>query len=210
MTDSASRRPPPREVFFAPLAVSLDPAELEMVHFAYQCSKYGHAAGKRDNGDRYFDHPKSVAWIYIDEFGGRNVRVICDMLLHDVVEDAYLLSPHRLSLNFGQEVALDVAGLTKLPKAKSGAPKETIEAYLKRVIDRGPEAILTKLIDRLHNVRTLAHRSLEKRREQVAETRKYHLKLLVPALKRCDGQWRALAVAVECKIRDALKHVPLK
>lgn len=204
------QRPPPREVFFAPLAVSLGPTDLEMVQFAYECSKYGHAMQKRANGDRYFDHPKMVAWIYINEFKGRDVRVICDMLLHDLVEDAFLLSSHRLAHNFGAEVALDVAGLTKLPKAKDGSPKESTEEYLDRIIVRGPEAILTKLVDRLHNMRTVEHRPLEKRHEQIEETERYHLKILLPALGAHGSEWEELAIAVERKLQEALKAVPLR
>jgi (p)ppGpp synthase/HD superfamily hydrolase len=195
-------RPPGYELFFAPLAVELAPNDFERVQFAYISSKYGHLDQVREDGSRYFDHPKSAAWIYVDELGGRDPRTIIDILLHDMSEEAYLLSPYRLSLNFGKEIALDVRALTKLPKGK-----ETTTQYLGRIIARGPETIVAKLCDRLHNLRTLAARDIEKRRAQVDETREYHLRLLIPALRSHGGVWAGYADKLEQKILDAIGKV---
>jgi guanosine-3',5'-bis(diphosphate) 3'-pyrophosphohydrolase len=173
----------PRELFFAPLAVELNPTDYENVQFAYVASKYGHRGQLRDGGGRYFDHPKAAAWIYIAELGGRDPRVMIDLLLHDISEDSYLLSSRRIGLNFGRQIALDVVALTKLMKAT-----ETTEAYLHRIIARGPEVIIAKLCDRLHNLRSLVDCTAEKRAKQIAETKQYHLPLLVTALMgyRCS------------------------
>ncbi len=195
------QRPPGYELFFAPLAVVFDPNTYESIQFAYFASKYGHAGQTRDDGSRYFDHPKSVAWIYINELGGRDPRVIIDALLHDVSEDTYLLSPHRMSLNFGVEVALDVRADTKLPRGK-----ETVQEYLMRVIARGAWAILVKLCDRLHNLRTLGDRSSEKRAQQLAESQQYHLPMLIPALRACSEPWAAYADILERKMQEAISQ----
>ncbi len=197
--DKPQRRPPGYELFFAPLQVALNPTEYERVQFAYFASKYGHAGQLRDGGSRYFDHPKAAAWIYVSELGGRDARLMIDLLLHDISEDAYLLSPYRISLNFGEEVALDVRALTKLPKGK-----ETTEEYLGRVIARGQWTIVAKLCDRLHNLRTLTECTEEKRREQIEETHRYHLPLLVPALSECGGVWADYAQLLGRKIREAI------
>ncbi len=154
---------------------------------------------KRDDGGRYFDHPKNVAWIYINELGGRNVRTICDHLLHDMLEDSWLLSLYRLRLNFGDDVALDVQALTKLPKGK-----ETTPQYLKRGVARGPETILTKLDDRLHNVRSLGGTKPEKRQRQIKETEEYHLPILLPALRGFGNPWIGYADTLEAKMREAI------
>lgn len=193
------RRPPGYELFFAPLQASLSPNDEEMLTFAYIASKYGHAGQLREGGTRYFDHPKSAAWIYIHELGGRDVRLIADLLLHDIPEDSYLLSPYRMNLNFGKDIALDVRSMTKLPKGK-----ETTEEYIGRVIEQGPWAIVAKLCDRLHNVRTLNACKKEKRQKQIAETRKYHLKLLVPALAKYGEPWATYAKVLDIKIREAI------
>ena len=195
-------RPPPREIFFAQLAVVLKPGEYESVHFAYQASIHGHANQGRDDGTRYFDHPKAAAWIYINELGGRDKRTVIDLLLHDLSEDTHLLSPYRLSLNFGESVALDVHALTKLPKGK-----ERTEQYLARIVERGFAAIVAKLCDRLHNLRTLSSRSEEKQQGQVAETREYHLPILVPALRELGAEAGVLADLIEHKIKEALAAV---
>ncbi len=193
------QRPPGYELFFAPLQVVLNPTDYERVQFAYIASKYGHARQVRDSGIRYFDHPKAAAWIYISELGGRDPRVIIDLLLHDLSEDQYLLSPYRISLNFGAEIALDVRALTKLPKGK-----ETTEECLSRIIMRGPWSILAKLCDRLHNLRTLFACAEEKQKEQVKETLSYHLPLLVPALRKCGEPWTVYADTLDSKIREAV------
>jgi len=195
------KRPPGYELFFAPLVVVFDPNTYESVQFAYFASKYGHAGQVRDDGSRYFDHPKATAWIYIDELGGRDPRVIKDALLHDLSEDSYLLSPYRISLNLGVEVALDVRALTKLPRGK-----ETVEEYLLRVIARGAWAILVKLCDRLHNLRTLGGRTREKREQQIEETQQYHLPMLIPALRACGESWAAYAGILESKMREAISQ----
>jgi (p)ppGpp synthase/HD superfamily hydrolase len=192
-------RPPPREIFFGSIAADLTPNEYERVHFAYVASKYGHAKQIRDDGTRYFDHPKAAAWIYITELGGRDTRIIIDLLLHDLSEDAYLLSPYRLGVNFGKDIALDVHALTKLPKGK-----ETTEEYLGRVIARGPEVIIAKLCDRLHNLRTLDTCTAEKQVKTVVETKAHHLLTLIPALAAADAPYATMAESLELKITKAI------
>lgn len=192
-------RPPCYELFFAPLAISLNPTDYEMVQFAYFVSKYGHAKQLRDDGGRYFDHPKATAWIYIHELGGRDPRIIAILLLHDIREDAYLMSDYRLNRNFGEETTLDVRSVTKLPKGK-----ETIEEYFMRIIARGPRAILGKLCDRLHNIRTLGGCKPEKIAKQLAETKDILMPMLLPALRKCGEEWVGYADTLEQKLLEAM------
>jgi guanosine-3',5'-bis(diphosphate) 3'-pyrophosphohydrolase len=192
-------RPPGYELFFAPLEIAYDPNTCERIEFAYFCSKLGHAFQKRDDGTPYFDHPKAAAWIYIDELEGRDPELIIDILLHDIQEDSYLLSPYRITLNFGAERARDVRALTKLSDGK-----ETIEEYLQRVIARGPRTIVAKLCDNLHNIRTVKHRTEEKRRKAMNETEVYLLPQLTEALKKFGPPWDDLAEKLFKKISDAL------
>ena len=195
-------QPPGYDLFFAPLKVAIEPGDYERVRFAYIISKYGHRGQVRDGGERYFDHPKAAAWIYVFELGGRDPRVIIDLLLHDISEDAYLLSPYRIKVNFGADIAFDVQSLTKLPKGT-----ETTTEYLRRVIAQGPYAILSKLCDRLHNLRTVSSCSKEKQAAQIHETLQYHLPLLVPALRACGEPWSAYADTLEREILIAIGHL---
>jgi GTP pyrophosphokinase len=190
------------ELFFAPLEIELDPNTLESIRFAYIVSKYGHHDQTRDDESRYFDHPKGAAWIYINEFEGRDPRIIIDLLLHDISEDAYLLSPYRISWNFGRDIALDVRAVTKMPKGK-----ESVDQYLRRIIAQGPWAITTKLLDRLHNVKTLEASSEEKQKRQRRETRENYIPTLIPALRSHGGKWAEYADSLDRKIKEALREI---
>ncbi|OGG93162.1 hypothetical protein A2609_02680 [Candidatus Kaiserbacteria bacterium RIFOXYD1_FULL_47_14] len=196
------KRPPGYELFFAPLQVVLNPTEFESVKFAYLQAKSGLAKQTREDGSRAFDHPKFAAWIYMYELGGRDPHTIIIILLHDIEEDTYLLSPYRISLNFSKEIALDIVALTKLPKGK-----ETVEEYLARIIDRGPRVTLAKLCDRLHNLRTLRGCSEEKLARQIEETQRYHLPLLIPALNEYGEPWTTYADSMEQKIKEAISEL---
>ncbi len=191
-------RPPPYKKFFAPLA-ALSPADNEKVHCAYIFSKHGHEGEIRDDGSRYFDHPKGSAWIYINELGGRHVRTIIDILLHDLQEQSYLLSPFRLRLNFGKKIGNDLLALTKLAKGK-----ETTKGYLARIIERGAPAIIAKICDRLHNMRTLKACSARKQKHVLEETRKYHIPILFPALSACGPEHKEIAALLLKKLEKAM------
>ena len=197
-----SRIAPVYELFFAPLEVEFEPNVFERIQSAYIMSKFGHHDQKRDDGSRYFDHPKGACWIYINELNGRDPQIIIDLLLHDMQEDSRLLSPYRIALNFGKEVALDVRAVTKIPKKK-----ESVEAYLTRIITRGERAIVAKLCDRLHNLRTLNASSKEKQVRQIKETREHYLPTLILALDRAGGRWTELANILGEKIEEALNVI---
>ena len=199
MKSGIEQRPPGRETFFRCLPTEYDPNTRESIGCAYKFAKAGHAKETRADGSRYFDHTKSVAWIYLQELKGRNPRIIIDGLLHDIVENTFLLSPYRISLNFGNEIAKDIQALTKLPEGM-----ETVEEYLRRIIECGSHAIVVKLCDRLHNLRTLAARSPEDQLKQIEETKKYHLPMLIPALRECGEEWICCADKLEGKINEII------
>jgi (p)ppGpp synthase/HD superfamily hydrolase len=196
---TSKARPPGFELFFAPLQVALNPKDLEAVEFAYIASKFGHHGQERDNGRRYFDHPKNAAWIGINELNIRDPRILIITLLHDQSEDSYLLSSWRISLNFGKNTALDIRAVTKLPKGK-----ETTEQYLQRIIDRGARSITAKLLDRLDNLRDLGGCTEDKRKKQIEETVKYHIPILIPALEKFGGIWKKYAQQLKIKLEEAM------
>jgi (p)ppGpp synthase/HD superfamily hydrolase len=193
-----SKRPPGRIKFFGRLSKDLSTSELEPIECAYRFSKCGHSKELRDSGRRYFDHPKGATWIYIYEFGGRDPRVIIVTLLHDIRENTFFLSHYRISLNFGEESALDVHALTKRPEGE-----ETLVEYIQRIIKQGPWAILAKLFDNLDNARTLDGCTKEKRERKIKEYKENHVRLLIPALRKCGEPWASYADALEKKFADA-------
>lgn len=196
------KRPPSYELFFAPLVIAFEPNITEGIHLAYIASKYGHAKQVRDDGSRFFDHPKSAAWIYINELDGRDPRIIIDALLHDIPEDSYLLSPYRINLNLGKDVALDLRAITKLPKGK-----ETYESYLNRIITRGPHITIAKLCDNLHNVRTLCGCPMEKQKKNLKETKEKILPWLMPPLQMQGNVWATHALVLKEKFQEAIAEI---
>lgn len=142
---------------------------------SYDLSKYGHHKQVREDGKRYFDHPRAVASISLRELKIYDVKLIIVKILHDMPEDSFLLNHNRIKDRFGNDVAQDVWLVTKLNIHKGLG----IKKYFKRLMESGSwRAMLAKCVDRLHNMRTLGTCSREKQLKQVAETRTYVLPLL--------------------------------
>ena len=181
-----------RREFMARLTPIMSPKELEAIETAYVLAKYGHKEQERDDGTRYFEHPKSVAHILIEELKVDSWQIIVMALLHDVLEDSHILSPYRIELNFGKEVVVGLKLLTKKPK----------EGYLKRLKTYGDtKVIMVKLADRLHNMRTIGNCSKEKQKRQKEETENHYIPLaefLISKLPRRD-KWRGEYLMSEIK-----------
>lgn len=156
------------EQFFARLSGRISEPDLDEVRTAYLFAKYGHRNQKRDGGERYFNHPRAVACIIFDELRIYDAKIIVTALLHDILEDSYLLSERTLRVNFGNQVSWWIRVLTK----QDGVP------YLERIREQAIwQAVLVKLADRLHNVRSLKTCKPEKIRKQVEETKSFYLPL---------------------------------
>lgn len=194
-----------REQFLTKLKPKLFPRELEHIETAYRFSKYGHRTQFRDGKVvRYFEHPKAVALILIDELRITNWQTIVIALLHDVLEDSYLLTPYRVEYNFGKLVARGVKLLTKKPK----------RGYFRRLLRQAtPQLILIKLCDFLHNLRTLGSCSPEKQRKQINEAREKYLPLAdllikkLPAKRRWQGNYLKEKMNELCGIYEVLLKV---
>ncbi|MEK7516267.1 MAG: HD domain-containing protein [Patescibacteria group bacterium] len=195
-----------RERFLAKLAPYMLADELENVLAAYELAKYGHRGQKRDSGERYFEHPRAVAEIIIDELELRNDwRIVATALLHDVLEDAWILSERRLALNFGRDVALWLRLLTKKPK----------DGYLERLREHGSwEVLVVKLCDRLHNLRSLGKCDEAKQRKQIVETRAHYVPLAellierLPLQDRTRGAYLRESLTERCVAYEALLGIP--
>lgn len=159
-----------RVSFLELLKLRVSDEELKTIEDAYTLSKYGHRNQLRDQGTRYFEHPKEVALILVDELGIYDSEMIIMALLHDIIEDTFILSDHGLEKLFGKRV---VEGLRYLTKT------DTVEHYLERMAqceDMG--VIIVKFADRLHNLRTLDGVTKEKRERKIKETKELYLPLL--------------------------------
>lgn len=189
------------ELFFATIRIIFDPTTSKFIEAAWFLSEYGHANQVRDSGRPYSDHPKRAAWIYLHELGGRDARVVIDLLLHDIKEDQHILSWFIVTKVFGRDVALDLLAVTKLKTIK-----ETVEEHGARMLERGARSITAKLCDRLDNLRDLTCITDEKRERHIRETKKYYIPVLIPELKKYGGIWVKHAEQLEELISRAIEE----
>ncbi len=143
-------------------------ADLALLERAYLTAERMHGTQMRKSGDPYITHPLAVTTILADM--GMTEPTLVAALLHDTVEDTpYTLE--ELRLDFGDEVAQLVDGVTKLDKVKYGetAQAETIRKMIV-AMSRDIRVLVIKLADRLHNVRTLRYVKRESQERTARET----------------------------------------
>ena len=135
---------------------------------AYQTADYLHRAQNRKSGEQYITHPIAVAGM-LAELGMTSSTIIA-ALLHDTVEDTEYDLEH-LRVDFGDEVAGLVDGVTKLDKVKYGqaSASETVRKMVVAMA-RDIRVLVIKLVDRQHNMRTLSYLSAEKQEQKARET----------------------------------------
>ena len=153
-----------REQFMTAIQPYFTETEMKDIEAAYFFCKYAHRGQRRDDGRRYFDHPRAVAWILVDELCIDDVAVVIIALLHDLQEDSFIMTEERIEINFGRVVTLGVRNMSKNTSAKDNYwPRFMTFAQWREVI--------CKLADRLHNLRTLGACTTEKQRRKIAETK---------------------------------------
>ena len=144
--------------------------DINLIKKAYQFAKESHSGQYRLSKEPYITHPVNVALILMD-LGMDNNSVISG-LLHDVVEDTSV-SKNKISLNFGDDIALLVDGVTKLGNIPLTTKKKMqVENIRKMLLAMSKDArvIIIKLADRLHNMRTAMGWPEQKRRNKSLET----------------------------------------
>lgn len=145
-------------------------ADEGLIHRAYVFSALHHKGQKRASGEPYLVHPLAVADI-LAEMRLDDVSVSTG-LLHDVVEDT-LVDLDTLRNYFGEEITSLVDGLTKIAHISNMTrEKQQAENVRKMVLAMTSDVrvVLIKLIDRLHNMRTMEFLKPEKRMRISQET----------------------------------------
>ncbi len=130
-------------------------ANTDMIYVAYRLAKAAHKNQFRRSGAPYIEHPVQLA--YIAAQLELDATAISAALLHDVVEDTPYTDADIEAL-FGKSVANLVDGLTKLKKIKYSSHEEQQVENLRKMffaMAQDIRVIIIKLIDRLHNMRTL-------------------------------------------------------
>ena len=142
--------------------------DFSVVERAYQVAEKAHQGQTRKSGDPYITHPVAVAQLLADL--GIGPAGLAAALLHDTVEDTdYSLD--QLKVDFGEEIAMLVDGVTKLDKVKFGenAQAETVRKMVV-AMSKDIRVLVIKLADRLHNARTWGFVPEEKARYKAQET----------------------------------------
>lgn len=141
----------------------------QRIRDAYAFAAEAHKNQKRKSGEPYIIHPIAVARIVAEEFElGANPVIAA--FLHDVVEDTpYTIDDVRQ--RFGDDVAFLVGVVTKKKKDKYDLSKQVDNfRQILASVQFDVRAILIKLADRLHNMRTLDSMRPDKQMKIAGET----------------------------------------
>ena len=154
---------------FDVMASTSSPAELKKLQDAFELARKAHAKQKRKTGEPYILHPIAVATIAAEELM-LGVNPVVAAFLHDVVEDtSYTIGD--IQRMFGEDVAFLVRVVTKQKKEKYDDSKQ-VDNYRQMLdsIEYDIRALLVKLADRLHNMRTLSSMRPDKQMKIAGET----------------------------------------
>lgn len=155
---------------------SYNKKDWDIIEKAYFYAEKHHKNQKRASGEPYIMHPLSVAYILSSMHA--DADTLCAALLHDVVEDTKA-SLDELEKEFNKTVAYLVDGVTKLTKMRFSSKDELMAINIRRIIvsiREDARIIIIKLVDRLHNMRTLEYKKLERQQQIALET----LEIYVP------------------------------
>ncbi|MBQ9236936.1 MAG: bifunctional (p)ppGpp synthetase/guanosine-3',5'-bis(diphosphate) 3'-pyrophosphohydrolase [Prevotella sp.] len=143
--------------------------EMQLMHEAFRYAREAHREQKRKTGEPYIIHPIAVARIVAEELQ-LGCPCVCAAFLHDVVEDTPT-TIEKIQELFGKDVAFLVYVVTKQKKASYSMSKQLDN--FKQMLDSmhyDVRAILIKLADRLHNMRTLESMRPDKQMKIAGET----------------------------------------
>ncbi len=140
-----------------------------LVEKAYAFAAEAHKDHKRMSGEPYLVHlvetAKSLAEL------GMSAKTIAAGLLHDSIEDVGVKA-ETIEAEFGKEVLFLIEGVTKLGHLKYHGTERHRESLRKLLVATGKDVrvLIIKLMDRLHNMKTLEHVPEEKRKRIALET----------------------------------------
>lgn len=149
----------------------LDQQTFDLIYDAYCFGQKSHKGQKRKSGEPYFNHCVAVATILAD--WGMDKNIVISGLLHDTIEDTNV-TKEIIQNRYGDDVLLLVESVTKLADIKFNSRiHKKAENFMKMFISFANDirAIIIKLADRLHNLRTISFLSKIKQRRLALESK---------------------------------------
>lgn len=157
------------DAIFTLMAQRVDEKQMNLLHEAYNFAAYAHKDQLRKSGEPYISHPVAVARIVAEELE-LGANPVMAAFQHDVVEDCPY-SIDEIRERFGEDVAFLVGVVTKQKKAQYDQSKQ-VDNFRQMLssVQFDVRAILVKLADRLHNMRTLSSMRPDKQMKIASET----------------------------------------
>lgn len=157
------------QIVFMEMEKRVSAEDMARIRAAFELAREAHAEQRRKSGEPYIIHPIAVATIVAIELKlGANPVIAA--FLHDVVEDtAYTIDDIRQ--RFGDDVAFLVSVVTKKSTGNYEISKQ-VDNYKQMLnsIHYDIRALLVKLADRMHNMRTLNSMRPDKQMKIAGET----------------------------------------
>lgn len=174
--------------------------EVLAINKAYFCAWSVHFNQFRMDGSAYIQHPIAMTRIAMNEFNIYNSELNITLILHDTDEPSIIpFFNSGLRVLFGKKIATNNHLLTKTDSNK--------KTYLKAIAQSMYWiVILSKLIDRMHNMRTLERTSSEFQKKQATETRKYFLKLCYTLAKVIPEEYKEIPTKIHIELATWCEH----
>lgn len=159
---------------------------------AVEFARLHHGDQRRKTGVPYLEHLLEALQVLVQGARITSPDVLVAAVLHDVVEDTPV-TPDEISAEFGPRVA-ELVGWVTIPAPGPGETRAAArQAYLRRLQDAPPDAVLVKLADRASNVQTLRNLPLAQQRSYYEQTVSYIVPLAAgqPWFATWYADWQA-------------------
>lgn len=143
---------------------------LALINKAYEFAKDKHSGQYRKSGEPYLVHLMHVGYI-LAQLSMSPVTIAAG-LLHDVIEDCGVTEA-ELKKEFNEDIATIVTAVTKIGNLEFRDEKEYLAANHRKIfiaMANDIRVIFVKLVDRLHNMRTLQFHTEAKQKKIAQET----------------------------------------
>lgn len=171
---------------------------LPRIRHAFYLARGVHSGKKRENGEPVFNHPLQTALILINECKLTDSTLVVSALLHDVCEASDVFGDRKgvsyvdwsaeaekymLEDGFEQEDADILLTLTEPTVNRIDVhTREQTRGMLYEQVEAGsPKAVIIKMADRLHNLRTQYASKLGKQIRKIKETEDIYFPLFEKA-----------------------------